>query len=268
MATRISTALQNAFAEGFGLRELLKDGRLFIYSGSQPSDADGAPGSTLLVTFTLDGNAFTAPTQSTFLVTLSGGAGSVDTLTLGGSAFNLLGAAISVTPGVQATSADLIAAAINGTQNPWNATAVATSADVITVSMPAWFGDDMDGLTIAHTETTTVVAINGGSSVTVGGTGSTAGVTAVNGLNFQFPAVVGVLSKETTAWQGDAVANGTAGWFRFVAGGSTVDGTADADIRFDGAVSTSGAELNLSSTVLASGATQTIPTFTLTIPTS
>jgi hypothetical protein len=268
MSVRISTEFRNKFAEGFGLRESLRDGRLYLYTGSQPASADDAPTGTLLATFTLSDGTYTAPTQATFLVTLSGSAGSVDTLTLGGSAFNLLGGAISVTPGVQATSADLIAAAINGTQNPWNATAVATSADVITVSMAAWLGAMVNGLTIAHTETTTTVAINGGSSATVGGTGATAGVTAVNGLNFQFPAVAGVLSKESTAWQATAVATGTAGWFRFVAGGSTVDGVDNSDCRFDGACATSGSDLNLSSLSIVSAAVQTISTFTLTIPAS
>jgi len=268
MSVRISTEFRNVFAEGAGLREALRDGRLYLYTGAQPTSSDDAPTGTLLCTFTLSGGTYTAATPATFLVTLSGSAGSLDTLTLGGSAFNLLGAAVSVTPGVQATSADLVAAAINGTQNPYNATAVATSADVITVSFPAWLGANVNGLTIAHTETTTTVAINGGSSAAVGGTGATAGVSSANGLNFQFPAVTGVLSKESTAWQGTAVATGTAGWFRFVAGGSTVSGVDDTDVRFDGACATSGSDLNLSSLSIVSAATQTISTFTLTIPAS
>lgn len=59
---------------------------------------------------------------------------------------------------------------------------------------------------------------------------------------------------------GTAVASGTAGWFRIA--------DSDANGVVDGAVGTSGAQLNLDSTTIASGATVTITSGTATAPAS
>ncbi|KJU83825.1 hypothetical protein MBAV_003985 [Candidatus Magnetobacterium bavaricum] len=76
----------------------------------------------------------------------------------------------------------------------------------------------------------------------------------------------GVLAKTVgETWSGTAVATGTAGWFRLVApsdGGSS----SQTDERLDGSVATSGAQLNMSSTSISSGAVQTISTFSITMP--
>lgn len=68
----------------------------------------------------------------------------------------------------------------------------------------------------------------------------------------------GVLTKTVgETWSGVGVANGTAGYFRLCAyGDSGADSTTDC--RIDGAVATSGGELNFSSLAFTSGATQTI----------
>jgi hypothetical protein len=87
---------------------------------------------------------------------------------------------------------------------------------------------------------------------------------AAAGLEFD-DAVAGVLSKKSTeTWSGPGIApGGTAGWFRLRAAGDL--GTQnDTDERIDGAVATSGAELNMSSTAIVTGAVQTINTFTIT----
>jgi len=96
------------------------------------------------------------------------------------------------------------------------------------------------------------------------------GVTAVNGLKFG-NSVTGVLSKRTAqTWSSVAALTGTAGYFRFI--GSIVDtlltDTLETQVRIDGSISTSGGDLNLTSTAIASGATQTISQFDLTIPAS
>jgi hypothetical protein len=261
MPIRLSTGFRNGFAQGFGLRELLRDGRLYVLSGTQPASADSAPTGTLLCTFTLAGGSYTGATAATTTLTITGGSGgdSVDTVKVGGAGFNLLGSAVA-----WATSDDntaiLVAAAINATQNPWNITAARTSSGVCTLYAPAWMGAGANAMTCAVTET-------GGSTITVGNTGTFAGgVTSSNGLNFQFPAASGVLSKEATVWQGTAAATGTASYFRFVAGGSTYDGVSGSDVRFDGSIATSGGDLTISSSAIVSGAIQTISAFTLTIP--
>jgi len=265
MALRFSTGCRNAVAGGFGWREALKDGRLYVYSGTQPTDADQDVEGTLLVTFTLSGGTYTAPVRSQAKITLSGASGSLDTVSVGGAAFNLLSAAVSFSSDLTTTAA-AVASNINARQNPLNIVATSSGAD-ITLSLPYWMGALGDGLSVAATATTLVATINGGSSTTFGGTGApAAGTTSVNGLNFQFPAVAGVLSKESTIWQGTAAATGTAGWFRYVAGGSTVSGISTTDTRFDGSIATSGSDMDIANTLITSGSVQTINTFTFTVP--
>jgi hypothetical protein len=82
-------------------------------------------------------------------------------------------------------------------------------------------------------------------------------------------AVAGVLSKAAAeTWQGTAVAGGTAGWFRCFESGDDPALASTTYARFDGAIATSGAQLNMSSTTIVDEAVQTISTFTYTQPAS
>ena len=88
---------------------------------------------------------------------------------------------------------------------------------------------------------------------------------AANGLEFGTPSA-GVLAKAAAeTWSGVILATGTAGWFRFYAN-TVVTGGSTTAVRFDGAISTSGQQLNLSSTSLTLSATLTIDAFTITMP--
>ncbi len=79
--------------------------------------------------------------------------------------------------------------------------------------------------------------------------------------------VDGVLSKAADeTWQGTAVATGTAGWFRCYQSGDDPTAAETVLARFDGSVSTSGAQLNMSSTAIVIDAVQTISAFTYTQP--
>jgi hypothetical protein len=103
------------------------------------------------------------------------------------------------------------------------------------------------------------------------GSGSFAGGQPVNGLNFQNPAVVGVLSKNAAVWSGNGAATGTAAWFRFYSNGYNTG--ADAGLawnRFDGSIgiSGSGADLIVATTAIAQGAPYTVDAFTMTLPQS
>ena len=49
-----------AVVQGGSLKDVMKDGKLLIYSGSQPSNADDAIAGTLLITITVDAGAFVA----------------------------------------------------------------------------------------------------------------------------------------------------------------------------------------------------------------
>lgn len=87
------------------------------------------------------------------------------------------------------------------------------------------------------------------------------------GVNFDTAAVAGVLSKAPAeVWSGVNAAGGTAGYYRHVAAGD--DGTlSTTQARLQGSVATAGGELNLSSTTLTNGATQTIDYYSVTLPT-
>jgi len=85
-----------------------------------------------------------------------------------------------------------------------------------------------------------------------------------NGLELGTPSS-GVIAKNTDVWSGVAVATGTAGWFRWYDNAYTT-GASTSAVRLDGAVGTSGAQLNMSSTSITSGATTTIDAWQVTIP--
>ncbi len=88
-----------------------------------------------------------------------------------------------------------------------------------------------------------------------------------NGINLE-DAVNGVLSKAVAeTWSGVASASGTAGYFRFYDNSMTT-GSSNTAIRFDGAIATSGAELNMSSTTITDGGTTTIDSFEVELPTA
>lgn len=89
----------------------------------------------------------------------------------------------------------------------------------------------------------------------------------VNNLSFDAPAEGALPKAAAQTWSGTAVANGTAGWFRMYV--STDDPTLadDTVVRIDGAIATSGAQLNMSHTNLTTGAIETLSEFRLTLPT-
>ncbi len=85
--------------------------------------------------------------------------------------------------------------------------------------------------------------------------------------HFLAAAVSGVLSKDANAWSGVAAASGTASYFRLVVNTDT-GVLSTSELRLQGTVGTSGADLNMSSVSIVISATQTIDTFDLTMPDS
>jgi hypothetical protein len=254
MTLRLSTAARDYINSAGSLKAAFQDGQIQIYSGSQPPSADAAPTGTLLCTVTASSAARTAEVLATGTVTLSGSAGSVNSVTVDG--VSVMDVAVPFTTDLTTTAA-LVAAAINAARSVPDYTATSAGA-VVTISAPRGMGLAANGLVVAADATTmtaTVAPMSGG-------------VTAANGLKFSASSG-GVVSKlDSQAWSGVAVASGTAGWFRFtgsVADSGAVDSTAS-QVRMDGAISTSGAQLNMSSTLLTSGATQTIASFPITLP--
>lgn len=92
---------------------------------------------------------------------------------------------------------------------------------------------------------------------------------AAVGLSFD-EAASGTLSKKSTeTWSGTAVGAGTqnAGWFRLTVPGDGGAGSTE-DERIDGAIATSGAELNLNSVSITNGVVIAISIFQVTLPAS
>jgi hypothetical protein len=265
MALRLSAGLRNFLNQGGSLKRAFVGGELQLYSGSQPADANTAVAGTLLCTYTDASGARTKEVRAVGSFTISGTSGSVDTIKLafgGGTAFDILGGAVTNTGNVN-TTADAVAAAINNSRaNLYVRASTTGSSGVVTLTALPGLGAFANGWVISGTSTTTSL----GTFVDIG-TG-VAGVTSVNGLRFTLSSG-GVLIKDPNqVWTGVAGATNTAGWFRLVSAindpGST--DSSETYIRLDGNVSTSGANLNLSSTTITSGATQTITTFQLTEP--
>jgi hypothetical protein len=266
MTIRISTALRNAQAQGYGLGELLRDCVMYLYGVNQAASADDEPAAAPLAAVTVDAATYVPAIPATATLTLAAMAGTIDTLTLGGGAHNYLGGAVTIDEADLPGSLAAVAAAINATCSPIALVAVSDGVDTVTLSAPNWLGAGANGLTIATTQTGAQVTINGGSSSAIGGAGATAGVNATAGLNFLFPAVGGVLSKNADTWQGYADARGLLRSFRMVAGGSAPTGPGASNLRFDGSVGVSGADLDVDLVVVGEYYKITVNDFSVTIP--
>ena len=256
MTFRFSIAARNFAAQHGSYKKAFQGGKLLIYSGAQPASADAAPTGTLLCTITKASAAHTAEVLATGTVTLAtGAAGSVDTVTV--NSVNILtNGAVPFNTSLTQTAAD-VATAINLSESYPEYTATSSGA-VVTITAARGSGTAPNGFVVSATLTT----------ITATYTNMAGGVAAVNGLSFG-SAAAGVLAKKAgEAWSGVNAATGTAGWFRFV--GAVADsGAADAtesQIRMDGAIATSGSQLNMSSTSLSASATTTIDSFSLTLP--
>jgi hypothetical protein len=266
MTLRFSPALQNFIAEDASWKDFFDNGSIEIYTGTQPATADLAPTGTLLVTLTSSSGAKTNEVAGTGVITYTSSGGSVDTVSLLG--LDILGGAVAYDTSLTVTAA---AVALKINRNPKNKFVIATSSlGVLTLTALPGFGTLLNSAALATTTTTMVGTV---TSTTFGsGTGgSVAGVNAANGLKMDWNAAAGVLTKDVTqTWSGVAVGAGTqtAGWFRYK-GGVVDAGALDASAvfkRMDGSIATSGADMNMSSTAIANGATITLSTFSFTIP--
>lgn len=255
MTMRLSTGLRNFIAKQGGLGDALNGGLIEIYTGAQPASPDAAPTGTLLCTISAAGAAVTSEVLATGTMTLAtGAAGSVNTVTV--DSVDILGGAVPFNGTLAQTAAD-VAAQINRNKSAPDYTATASGA-VVTIQALPGTGASVNGFTVAAT-LTTITASYGNMA---------GGVTGANGLLFD-PVSAGTLSKRAAqTWSGVNAASGTAGWFRqygSVADSKAIDTTATA-IRLDGAIATSGAEMNLSSTAFVSGATTTLASWAMLVP--
>lgn len=255
MTLRYSTGLRNHLAGGGSFKNAFQNGRIEIYTGSQPASADAAVTGTLLCTVTNNNGAHTAEVQATAGITITGTAGSVNTVTVNG--INIIDAAVPFNTSVTQTAADL-ADAINNCQSIPEYSASA-NAGVVTITAPKGLGAGANGFVVATTVTTLIATPSNMAG----------GVTAVNGLKFGAASAGAVAKLASQIWEGTNAVGGTAGWYRMFAAVADAGG-ADATgllIREDGAISTSGQQLNMTgSTTLTAAAKTTINSWTRTVP--
>ena len=256
MTLKISTAARTFMAGIGSYKDSFNNGRIEIYTGPQPATADAAVTGTLLCTLTANSAARTAEVLSAGTVTLTGGAsGSVNTLTV--NSLEVMGAAVNFITDLPTTAA-AVAAQINK-YHSYAEYVASSSGAVVTITALPGTGTTPNGFVVASTVTT----------VTKTDANMAGGVAAVNGLQFGAPVAgaIGILPGQV--WSGVNAATGTAGYYRRY--GSVADaGAVDTNLVFyreDGAISTAGAEWNLSSTALVVAATTTCNGSTLTIPT-
>lgn len=258
MALRLSTGLRNFILQHGSLKDALQNGRIEVYTGSQPASADSAVQGTLLATLTKSSGAHTAEVLAAGSITLTGGAsGSVNTVTVDGVNIIPQGA-VAFNTSLNQTASDLADAINAGLSSP-EYTAVAVGA-IVTITAKRGSGVSPNGFVVTATLTTITA-----SYVNMAG-----GVAPVNGLSFGSASAGSIAKNAAEAWTGVAVAGGTAGWFRYY--GSVADtGIADSSestIRLDGSVATSGGQLTMSNTTVVAGATQTGTSLTVTMPSS
>lgn len=258
MALRISGKLRDDMMKGSGLAQAMSNCVLKVYTGSQPATAETAPTGTLLATYSNNSGAITREVLATGSVALTGGAsGSINTLTVDGK--EVMGSATSFNTSLTQTAADICTKINNNPQNRlWDA--ANNSSATITLTARPGLGALANSLTVASTATT----------ITKTDTSTSGGVTAVNGLNWGTVAAGVLSSLAGQTWSGVAAASGTAGWFRFEAGVADAGGVdaTESIRRMDGAIGTSGAELNMGNTTITVATTQTITSFALSLPTA
>lgn len=265
MTVRLSTGLSQAVASQQALRTALANCVIDIYSGTQPASADDAISGTYLCTVSKSAGAFTAEVKGTGVLTVGTGVGTITAVTLNG--INILDSTVTTTADSTANAVAVVAA-LNA--SAWNDLVVASNvAAVITLTAVNGLGVNYNSATLATSVTASATLTVTSTSFASGTGGSVAGVAAANGLTFG-AAVAGVLSKATAeTWSGTASASGTAGCFR-ITGESSTQATRQAAsttaLRIDGALATSGGDINLGSLTVTSGAPFILSTFSTTVP--
>lgn len=258
MAVVYSTGAVNYRAGEGCTRKMLEDCVLDIYGGATaPTTADEAPVGTKLCRVTKASGAITTTGRSTPRVYKAVvGAGHV----LG----NHVGVNVTV-DGVGPTLYTYEIIAEDDT-DPKVAIKVARMLNDIAQLVAIceidtnniWVQGKIDGLDLTLADGALDVAV----TIT-----SKQAAARLNTLYFGPPSA-GVISKASDIWSGVNLATGVASYFRFVLPGDTGI-LSTTDIRVQGAIATSGAELNMTgSTSLVIGATTTIDTGSITLPKS
>jgi len=257
MALKESTGLRKFRQARGSTREAFADALLKIFSGSAPANADDAESGTLLLIVSKESGAVAAGARSSpqiGLITIaSHAAGETFIINVTVDGVGPISHTFTNTPdaGTVADVAMKVAEMLNDIPQ-LQAIASGSDGDIFVASRIPGVG-----FTIASG----------------GGTGTISALTsevkaAVNIDTLRLgDSSNGVIAKNSDEWSGVGLLKGTAGYFRLVTTKDT-GASSTTEIRAQGNISTSGAELNLSSLSIEIGATLTINNFQLTEPAS
>lgn len=256
MSLKKSTGLRNFLLGEGSLRKAFEDAVLYIYSGTAPVEADDAAGVSPLLKITKDHAAVAANARSTpsyYKITIAHAGDAPDVgdtakLLVDDVAFEYAATASENTVEKMAVK---VAQLLNDLPQ---VDAIPTHEDGI-----LYVKSRFDGVNITITSNTPT----GGLTNTVG---TRVDAVAVNTLKL-LASSSGAITKNTDTWSGVGLAVGTATHFRLITSSDT-NADNQTELRIQGTVSTSGADLNLSNINITVGPTTTIDIFTLTDPAS
>jgi hypothetical protein len=259
MTERLSDGLRNVMQRAF--RRALRDSQIRIYSGAPPTEANDAVTGVHLVTITKASGAATTrslPDMWRARVMKTGSTGTaISRLHIRYDPAGVTGATstIQYTSGTDPTTKNLdstlsgLVREINDNDFPYTAVKQGSTGQT------GWFSVSCD---VPGDE----INIKGSTLVT--GAIQSWNDSRGNWIYFNAPAT-GTVSKTTDVWSGSIITSGVAGYFRIVTADD--DGThSHSQVRIQGSVSTSGAEMNLTNTSLVAGTTLTIDSAAVTLP--
>ena len=256
---QFSSGFQKSLAL-YGYQAALSGGKLQARTGLMPAK-DAAVAGTLLAEYTNAGGAWTGEVRPIWKITLAGASGSVDTITIG--TIPVLPAAVNFITDL-ATTALAIATSINNARSMPDFEAT-TLSDVLYIIGPRTAGAAYNSAVCATTVTTMTATVAGAG--TPAGSGGTAGAAAVNGLNWLYPPVAGILSKETAVWEDlTPAATGATGYFRYILDAADDGSASTVFSRVDFTAGTSGADINGVSLGVTIDIPSYINSFPFTIP--
>jgi hypothetical protein len=237
---RFSTDLVNFLQAGGSLKEAFEDAILSIYTGTQPSSADGAVSGTLLAQITKGSGSFTYGSENSLprveKFTVTNNSAGTDTVTIDSIDTSVTGDGVK-------TVVELAAELVRGIET--NTQLMQKVIPILGESGELFVRSKLAGVDFTPASSGNVSHSN---------------VQAYSRVNsLEFGAVTdGALVKDSETWSGDGIADGTAGWFRMQGKKSS--------FVIDGSIGTYGSDLNLASTTVSTGVPITISTFTITQP--
>jgi len=253
MTIRLSTGARNGMASTLGFQGMFNKGYMEIYTGAQPASGDAASTGTKLGVVSVASGALTKETRATGSVTITGGATSVATVTVGG--LNIIpDGAVPYNTSVNQTASDLCDAINrNGMME--------ASVSGAVVTLKGRPGSGVLTGAVSSTGSVTATYVNMGSGIS--------GVAPVNGLTL-LPPASGVITKNTQVWSMAGIAVGTAGWFRLFSSDTADTGAllsaAPWYPRIDGTCGVGSGDAQLSSLSVTVSSPHSIDVFQFTMP--